>query len=328
MNAEKVRELMGLLCTEVPLAQTRAGWIVCQCPLRHWRHDGGTDKNPSFAVRREGGDAHTSCFSCGWHGSLSDLTAEMRYRNKVQAAISVKWPAVDALIEKVEDEGGLNFDVPDIDDMLFGPKAGLHEFPQWWLNSFPAWREVPFARAYLQERGVSGAVADALGIVADTQQQRVCFPVRGFSGKLLGLHGRAIKNGADPKYRMYLQAGRNNQIVWLGESWVDQSKPIVVVEGPLDLASVYRVYRNAVSPLFATPGWDKIWRMAGALEQVIFLDRGKGGDAGREKFKHVLRKDHILHFAMPPDGRKDPGECTTAELREVLAPFVAFDSEL
>jgi DNA primase len=171
-------------------------------------------------------------------------------------------------------------------------------------------------------------VATELGVVADTSQQRVCFPVRDFSGKLVGLHGRGIKNGADPKYRMYLQAGRNNQIAWLGESWVDLEKPIVVVEGPVDLASVYRVYRNVVSPLFANPGFAKIQRMADALEQVIFLDRGKGGDAGREKFRRSLSKDQTLHFVRPPEGRKDPGECSIAELKSMLAPFVVFDHEL
>jgi hypothetical protein len=114
---------------------------------------------------------------------------------------------------------------------------------------------------------------------------------------------------------MYKQAGHKNPIAWLGESWVDLDKPIVVVEGPFDLTSVKRVYANVVSPLFANPSWDKIRRMSDALEWVTFLDRGAGGDAGRARITKALGKDHLIHHAHPPQGRKDPGECSAEEIK-------------
>ena len=133
------------------------------------------------------------------------------------------------------------------------------------------------AMDYLATRPVSPALAAALDLRADTAEGRVCFPVRDFQGVLRGLHGRAIAGGTSPRYRMYSQAGRNNPLIWLGEHWVDRTRPVVVVEGPFDLASVYRVYRNVASPLFANPPAEKILRMADALEQITFLDQRQGG---------------------------------------------------
>ena len=124
---------------------------------------------------------------------------------------------------------------------------------------------------------------------------------------------------------MYLYMKRNNPLVWLGESWVDTEKPIVVVEGPMDLASVYRVYRNVVSPLFATPSQAKILRMADALQWITLLDRGKGGDAGREKIAKALHRDHTITHLEPPTGRKDPGECSVGELQSLLKEHVFLD---
>ena len=57
MKQETVIPWLKMLGATVPTAQLRGGWTVACCPLAHWTHDGGTDKNPAFAVRKENGDA-------------------------------------------------------------------------------------------------------------------------------------------------------------------------------------------------------------------------------------------------------------------------------
>ena len=127
---------------------------------------------------------------------------------------------------------------------------------------------------------------------------------------------------------MYRQAKKNNPLIWLGESWVDVEKPIVVVEGPLDLASVYRVYRNVVSPLFANPSEAKLSRMADAMEWVTLLDRGKGGDSGRAKIEKLL-EEGPRHPASAAAGRpQGPGEMTLQELAQLIAKYVKTDELL
>ena len=113
-------------------------------------------------------------------------------------------------------------------------------------------------------------------------------------------------------------------MIWLGEDWLDLDKPVVVVEGPVDLAKVMAVYRNVASPLFANPNYSKICRVADAMEVITFLDRGTGGDSGREKFSKILKYSVVSHI-LPPGSYKDPGEMPVGELASVLGGVVPLD---
>lgn len=324
MKKDQTVNLLKSLRATVPNHQPRTGWVVSNCPLGPWRHDGGKSSPTVFGVRLETGDARCNCFSCGWHGRLSDLVFDMRVFNRLDKKLEgVDWYAASQVVELAQEEFDIVLDSPDIEEVLFGEKTGPHVFPQWWLDSFPKWSDVAFAREYIRtgREGcdpVPDELADALDLRADTHERRVCFPVRDFKGQLVGLHGRAVESGVNPRYRMYLQGGKNNPIHWLGESWVELDQPIVVVEGPFDLASVARVYGNVVSPLFANPSFEKLYRMAPALEWITLFDRGTGGDAGRAKVSKAMQKDHVVHHLTPPDGCKDPGMMSVNQLRETL----------
>jgi hypothetical protein len=326
-QAQVIRFLQHLRA-KVPSDQSRTGWVVASCPLAPWRHDSGEDKHPSFAVRQEAGDAFCNCFSCGFHGRQSDLLLEMRHLDRQAPQGGFAFGRAFELITEAEDGlDGIDLDTPDIEEVLFGKKSQPHLFPESWLASFPPWHAVADARAYLQQRCVSLAAASLLGLRVDTAQRRVCFPVRDFKGRLRGLHGRAIDAGTTPRYRMYTHQGRNSPLIWLGENWVDLDRPIVVVEGPFDLLSVYRCYRNVVSPLFVNPSMAKMRRMADALEWLTLFDRGKGGDLGRARVSRKL-PDQLVRHAWPPKHRKDPGEMTMEEVGELLQDHVQLDAIL
>ena len=322
MKIDRTIKFLKLIGAKVPLAQRRAGWIVSDCPLGPWKHEDGKSSSEVFGIKREGGDAFCHCFSCGFSGRMSDLVLELQMHNSKQHAIDVKWSEVNAVVEEAENDNIVDLDFPDIEEVLFGEKKDLHLFPEWWLDSFPPWRDVQFAKEYLKDRDVPPTLADKLDIRADTEEKRVCFPVRDFEGRLVGFHGRAVEDEVNPRYRMYLQAKQNNPIVWYGESWVDRTRPVLVVEGPFDVASCLRVYDNVVSPLFVNPSVEKIKRMADALEQFTLYDKGKGGDAGREKYDAVLGKTHIIQHLMVPAGLKDPGACSEEQLYALLSPFL------
>lgn len=310
---------MKLIGCNPPMAQSRAGWTIGHCPLRPWLHEG---KGLTFACKDEFGDAHTTCFACDWHGSMTKLVVRMQELNAQEHHVDVKWQdAFQAIIDSEADHNTLA-DHPTMEDIVFGGAKKITVFPEWWLDTFPKWRDVKFARDYLKQRGVADQLADQLDLRVDSVEMRVCFPIRDFAGRLVGLHGRAIDAKQEPRYRMYLYAKKNNPLVWLGESYVDTERPILVVEGPFDVASVLRVYDNSVSPLFATPSQEKISRMADAREWVTLLDRGKGGEAGRKKISKSLGKTHVITHLAPPAHRKDPGEMTEAELVELLSPHL------
>lgn len=328
MNKEQTIKFLKLLKIKVPHDQSRTGWVVASCPLAPWRHDGGEDKNPSFAVKQEAGDAFCNCFSCAFHGKQSDLILEMRRLNKKEPIDTFPFgEALQLIAEAEEGLDGIDLDTPDIEECLFSASSKPHVFPEAWLESFPPWHTVAAATGYLEERGVSWEAANMLQLRYDTHQERVCFPVRDFQSRLRGLHGRAIEQDTEPRYRMYTYQGRNNPLIWLGEHWVDLDRPVVVVEGPFDLLSVYRVYRNVVSPLFVNPNISKISRMADALEWVTFFDRGKGGNTGRGRLDKILT-EHVLHHVLPPVHRKDPGEMTIEEVAQALSQYVPLDDFL
>jgi hypothetical protein len=300
----------------------RTGNIISRCPLGPWRHEGGQSSPEVFGVKIENGDPQCNCFACDYRGTLGKLLQRLKGLDVVNHKIDIDWGTAAQVVFDAEITSDFDFNIPGIEEVLSSNKNALHEFPDWWLEGFPDGTGVGWAREYLKMRGMTKSVAAKMDVRCDPSEQRVCFPVRDFQGVLRGLHGRALDPGVEPRYRMYPQAKRTNPVVWLGEHWVDTEKPIVVVEGPFDLASVLRVYPNAVSPLFANPGAVKVKRMSDALEWVTLLDRGAGGDTGREKINKALGKDHVLKHLHPPTGRKDPGEMSKEELVELLSPHV------
>ena len=302
----------------------RTGWVISRCPLGPWQHDNGVSLPEAFGIRIEPGDPFAHCWSCQFHGTTGELYQRMVGLNKVRPRLEANW----AVAREITDNASSDFELDmegDFESTLT-TKKGLHEFPEWWLETFPYAIGVQAASNYLFKRDVPGLVAKGLDLRWDPTQRRVCFPVRDFNGKLVGLHGRAIDDDVKPKYRMYTQAGQNNPIVWLGESWVDLTKPIVVVEGPFDLASVRRVYPNVVSPLFATPSVEKIKRMADALDWVTFFDHGTAGDQGRFRISQALGKAQVVRHCTPPAGVKDPGACTLQQLVATLGDVVPLTS--
>jgi len=322
VKAEKIVEFLKVVGITNSNRHKRTGWVISACPLGPWRHENGHSSPEVFGVKIENGDPHCSCFACAYHGTLGSLVQRMIGLNKVQPRIESKWGEANQLVWEAEETQEFDFDIPGIEEVLAQKKENLHEFPEWWLGGFPRAWDVGWARAYLITRSVDKAMCDALDVRCDPSQHRLCFPIRDFNGVLVGLHGRAIDENVEPRYRMYTHAKRNNPIVWLGEHWIDTTKPIVVVEGPFDLASVRRVYANVTSPLFATPSFEKLKRMSDALEWITMFDRGAGGDSGRKRVTKALGEDHVIHHLHPPKGRKDPGEMQVDELSEILSPIV------
>jgi DNA primase len=316
VKKEPVVEFLKAVGAAVPQHQPRNGWVISDCPLGPWKHKEGKSAPTVFGARLD--DGVCKCFACGWAGQPFDLLLDLKRLVKLTGKGAINFKAAMDAVLTLDEESEFEPKWQTLDQRLAVTKKELHEFPAWWLDSFPFWSQISAAVAYLGERNVYAEVADFLDLRFDTTEKRVCFPVHDFSGKLMGLHGRAIQKGVEPRYRMYTQGGENNPIIWLGERWVDPDYPIVVVEGPFDLAAVMAVYPNVVTPLFSNPSFDKIRRMAHVKEWVTFLDRGAGGDAGREKIDLVLGGDHSISHVLPIDGSKDPAEMTRESIKHVL----------
>lgn len=303
---------------------SRSDWLICKCPMAPWDHKNGVDNSPSFGLKIEPGQSYVNCFSCGAKGTPGDLLLELNYRLKKAPHLKDRYDVemAMAVVQETLNEIPSFQGLPSFDEEFFATKE-LTEFPEWWLDTFPQALLIKKGREYLKSRDVTETLAAALDLRMDTSEKRMCFPIRDFDGVLRGLHGRDTTNQSDLRYKMYPFSKMTNPQVWLGESWVDFEKPIIVVEGPFDVTSVMRVYRNVVSPLFANPNKEKILRMAGALEWVTFLDKGNAGDIGRKRIRQTLPDTHTVVDVIPPE--KDPGGMTEEALRELLDPILDLD---
>lgn len=327
MTKSDVVEWLLAVGAVVPVAQGRGGWIVSNCPFGNWRHDHGKSGEDAFGVRLDPGLPFCNCFSCGYHGDAADATIELRHLEKQSpSGIDRDFGRAAELVEKADKEFVLNLDGPGVEEAL-ALKTLMHPFDEDWLDSFGPVLDFKKARAYLTQRNSPSEVLEAMDVRWDSDQERICFPIRDFKGRFMGLHGRTIHPNVEPRYRMYNPKGNTNPLIWLGESWIDVDKPILIVEGPFDVVSAARVYRNICSPLFANPSFDKIRRMGDCLEVVTLLDRGKAGDQGRHRFEKSLPGSKVINL-VPPDGIKDPGVATVDELVDMLGTFLDLDETI
>lgn len=296
-------------------------WGRCCCPLAPWTHDSGKDSNPSCAISYgENIESAFNCYSCE-SGSLHKLILLLdgfgaklpRYDLKQANTLWAQEDSTDApLIFMDEESAGRH---PLIDNV----------WPESFLDSFmPAWK-VPMAIKYLSERRVRTKLAHALDIRWDLPRRAVCFPVRNWSGQLVGMRGRYINNDEGARYHDYGYRGQRNKLPWYGESTVDLSYPVVMVESVFDYASAYRVYKNILAPLSVGLSRDKCKRVRNAYEIVSLFDNGKGGDKGRSKLREGL-PESIISDLYPPAHVSDPGDMTKKQLRAVLKKHIVLDA--
>jgi DNA primase len=127
---------------------TRAGreWKAC-CPFHQ-------EKTPSFTINDDKGFYH--CFGCGAHGDAIRFLTEAK-----------GLPFIDA-VKELADAAGMELPAPDRRAREREQRAaGLHEVmaeAAKWFEGELAGIAGTEARAYLQKRGVTGAVARAFGI--------------------------------------------------------------------------------------------------------------------------------------------------------------------
>jgi hypothetical protein len=323
-----VRAVLAHLGVKVDDKVKRTGWVVSTCPFAPWKHESGIDRNPSFGVSVEGNDLNRRqvyhCFSCQATGLFDDLPFNLRELWREDAK-GVPRPNFGEALQIIvaEEEDDIDFDhLPDYEEPKIDPDKVVI-WPEWYLESFKSVYGFESALNYLDTRQITNDVIKRLDLRFDTSRDRVCFPIRDFDGRLVGLHGRHI--GDHPlRYYAYGFENRRNRLPWVGEQWLDFDLPVLLVESVFDLASVLRVYSNAACGLSAGLSDRKIQRVEGAVQYVTMYDYGTGGDRAREALSRVLKGVSVLH-ATPTEAQGDPGEMDENEVYELLNGYLRLD---
>ena len=313
MDYQGIVALAGALNCKV--GQAGNEWVQVECPFAPFKHTSGKDSNPSFGIKvEEEGISGANCFSCGSAGGLMDILFELKH-----LGADVDFKKAREIIEKELD--GAVF--PTLETKPKVKKEVL--FAEQWLESFPSANQIPEAKAYLTQRGLTGQEIIKYDIRADTFKKRVCFPFRDFTGNLKGMQGRAM--GDNPNKYLHYTLGEEklmNQDQWYGEEFTDEDRWLVLVEGAFDLMATRRAYPHVAASCGSNLTPSKLDRLAGFFEIVTLFDPDKPGNKARDTIWQWGKGEKIVKHAYLPND-KDPGETHPDIIANALAKHIPED---
>lgn len=304
----------------------RSDWVLGPCPMAPWKHESGKDAHPSFGIKAsEKKKSICKCLSCGYGGDLQDLLLDLSYHLKRSPAPGYNMSAASQLIANEFDELEIDgHSIPEYGDGKFLNNPEV-VFPEYWLSTFQSVSKFPEAMDYLRDRGLTLKIIKEMDIRFDPIQRRVGFPFRNASGGLMGIQGRALDPQATLRYFQYGYKNHRNMHCWMGEDRLDLDRPVVVLEGPFDLTSVFRVYQNVAASFTSGLSKEKIRRLSDASEIITFYDHGKGGDAARERLSDVLKGHPITHLIPTPE-EDDAGAMSIEQVSWYLQQHVKLNN--
>jgi 5S rRNA maturation endonuclease (ribonuclease M5) len=136
----------------------------------------------------------------------------------------------------------------------------------------------------------------------------------------MGVQGRAIDKSEELRYSFYKYGSTYNMHAWLGEHTVNLDKPVVLVEGPFDYASVKRVYPNVLASFTCGIGYERVTRLKDASKIITLYDWGMGGNAARDAVKKYSKAPII--DIIPESAEVDAGDMKLEELKALLQEHV------
>lgn len=308
MTRDNVLKLFDLL--KVKTATTGGAWVLGFCPLAAHRHSSGVDRNPSFQIEvNEKGGSRVHCFSCRGAHTIPELIWSLwtheRHRGTKDYDFN-KLISIAVSEEAIEDNSvkiGRYREVSEIETI----------FPDGYLARFESAKDHP----YLQERGIGNDVCEFLDLRYDDERKRLCFPIRGKAGELLGMYGRDVTGQQGLRYYSYGYRERRNPYVWYGEHWIDSNEPLIIVEGQIDLARILPQYTNVVCNCTTGMSEAKVKRLAGFDKIVSFFDFGKGGDKARTLIEKRFG-DRVIEHIIPTREQDDAGNMTNDEIKKAI----------
>jgi hypothetical protein len=306
MKPEKIKALMP--CVNSKYLGVRPGWFLGTCPFI-WKH--GDGKSEAFAISSDPKKkSHFKCLSCGAHGDLTDLLLDIQAGLRVHPELRARFNLLPASQMVADEFADMELKPEDIPDFETPVEKNEVLFPEQWLTSFKKIELFPDAMDYCTGRGLTKKCLKQLDVRYDPSQRRVGFPFRNFKNELMGIQGRSMDKDPFLRYYQYGWHGHRNMHIWLGEHWVNLDMPVVLCEGPFDLAKIFMVYPNVCASFTSGLSRHKVKRMADADSIITFYDHGHGGDAAREAVEKYLKGMPILHIVPDPEdgdaGAMDP----------------------
>lgn len=180
---------------------------------------------------------------------------------------------------------------------------------------------------YLANRGFTQESCNLWEIGYLDLIDRIIIPAKGKDKKIKGYIYRSVKEGEKPKYLYTAGEGWKSGFLFGEHLIANNTKEVVLVEGPLDAIWLRQNGINAVALLGASLSEKQKIILAKYQTVVLMLDNdiaGKGAMYGEGKVGDTLCAQNLVFVVHYPKGRNDPQECSENELKEMLDSKLSF----
>jgi DNA primase len=332
MDASEAEELLRGLGSDKFSQSTNGGWLRATCPLATWRHKGGKDSHPSFAISVEpGGESHYKCLSCGAKGSMLAFVWQLeKHSNR-------KFPALFDYVTKTNTPSPSNL-ASRLDRVGYGNKAAkevagirvgsmyqtrtaeeLVVLEESVLDAFE-WPQDEVLDYLKKNRKQTDASIAEWELMWNPVAKRIMVPIRDHAGKLVATSGRAFYDWQRPKY-MHSKGFKRDYYVY-GEHRVPQGARGLtgyLTEGFFD---VIRLAMYGYSYPFAIMGSHvspfQVEKIVKLFDRVVIVPDGdKAGYESAEKAQKVLQTRIPCRTVNMPEGF-DPDDLTEEQAHRII----------
>lgn len=313
MGEDDIKAVLSALGSDRIRTISGGTWVSASCPLAPWLHDKGVDRHPSFEVSVDAeGPSWCVCFTCGLGGKKSlagvvrkvnyltggkfeNLVQEVGRREEMNPLLRVermkylfRWQDPRVAREEREARKAL------VSEEILKPYMG----------------RVP--RYIVEERGIPLEVCRRYQLGWDERNERVVFPIRDERGRLVGLQGRAVREGVEPIWYNYWNFQKGKYVYGLHD--IRGAERLVVMEGVIDvLRWVGFGIEGCVSVLGSRPSEEQLLKIGRkGLPVWMAYDNDESGKKAEGETVEVLQGRVPLYRVRFPEG-KDPADLTRRE---------------
>tara|TARA_Y100001949_G_scaffold85285_1_gene72035 strand:- start:1198 stop:2082 length:885 start_codon:yes stop_codon:yes gene_type:complete len=150
------------------------------------------------------------------------------------------------------------------------------------------------------------------------KKQRIVIPVRDGSYKIVGMIGRATREGQEPRY-LYTTGFKRAKVLF-NLCNAKQYDSVIVTEGSLDAMKVHQAgFPNTVATLGSKISEMQFLYLRKCFNEIIiFSDNDVAGEAMKCSIMVSCRGWKIRQVDYP-DGRSDPGDMTVDEISQAVS---------
>jgi len=295
MDVEKV-----LLNLDVTMVAQRGNEVNGLCPM-HKARTGSDDHSPSWWVNLETG-VHP-CFSCGYKGNMYTLVRDLKGLDHFDIQ--------DFLKEKTE--------LP-LDTLL----QRLKDLPQYIVPEEPigmsearlaVFTDVPDIE--LKKRFLTREAVNSHGVLWDPKNNAWILPIR--EPDDFSLWGWQEKGATGRFFRNYPPGVKKSKTVF-GVQILDESKPLWVVESPLDAVRLTGLGYNAIATYGAIISEEQGKLMRRAISIISAFDNDQAGKKASEQMLVFSRKYgfDLRYFNYTGIDVKDVGDMSEKQIQRGL----------